>query len=302
MRYAISIDFGGTKVSGSVVNEKGKILLNKRHPTEANKGKMQVIRNVNKVVADVRKDFKKKISGIGVCMPGFVDDDGKMVFGGGTLHILEGLNLRKEIQKKAKLPVFIDNDANCFALAEAVFGAGKKHNVVIGIIWGTGVGGGIVVGKKVFRGSFGGAGEFGHMVIDPTVKKGPKCGCGQHACLEMLTSGKNIQRLYKKLGGKINNANPRDIYDSKEAVAKKVIKNAVHNLGLGIATLTNVTNPDIIVLGGGVSQLPAPVYSQINKQVKKYALPSLTKRLKVVRHKISDDAGILGAAALVFEG
>lgn len=298
--YVIGIDFGGTKIEGSVVNSKGKISLTKRIPTPScNKGKEQIIKGIISVINYLKKESNKKIKGIGISLPGFVDGYGKIVFGGGTLTCLVRTNLKKEIEKKVRLPVYIENDANCFALAEATYGAGRKQKVVVGVIWGTGIGGGLVVDKQIYSGAFGGASEFGHMVIDPEVKKGPKCGCGQRACLEMLSSGKNISRLYKQRGGKIKNANPRQIYDSKEAVSKKIINDAIHYLGIGLATLVNVFNPDVIVLGGGVSNLPLPVYTRIKKEVKRYALPILTKSLKIRKHSISDSSGILGAAALV---
>ncbi len=297
---AIGIDMGGTKIEGAVINDKGKIHASYRVPTEAEKGGKHILNNIAKVVHELKAKKNYKVEGIGISLPGFVDGTGKLVFAGGTLICLQNMNLKKELKKRTRLPIFLANDANCFALAEAVYGAGKKYKMVVGVIWGTGVGGGIVVNKRIYTGAFGGAGEFGHVVIDPTVKKGKRCGCGQFACLEMLTSGKNISRRYREAGGKIPNANPRQIYDSKEGVAKKVMISTIHHLGLGLSILVNILNPDIIVLGGGVSLLPNRVYNQLEGEVRKYALPILYKKLRITRHQISDAAGILGAAAMVF--
>jgi glucokinase len=299
MKCAIGVDFGGTKIEGSIISERGAVKDTYRVPTQASKGRKQIINNIVTVIQHLKS--KRRVAGVGISMPGFIDHTGKVVFGGGTLTSLQGVNLKKELERRVKLPVFIENDANCFALAEAAYGAGKKHRVVLGVIWGTGIGSGIVIDKHVFSGSFGGAGEFGHIVIDPTITKGPKCGCGQRGCLEILASGKNIMRRYKKAKGKIPNANPRQIYFSNERVAKQVIADAVHYLGIGLATAVNILNPGVIVLGGGVSKLPKPVYGRLKKEVKKYALPSLTKKLKVLRHSISDAAGTIGAAALVLK-
>ncbi|MBI5881063.1 ROK family protein [archaeon] len=298
--YALAIDFGGTNIRGAIIDDKGKTHLSEKVPTEAGKGRTKVVSNLLEVIQRIRAGFKGKIEGIGVSMPGFIDDSGKVVFGGGTLRCLEGVNLKKAVHEKTGLPVFLENDANCFALAEAVFGAGKRYRVVVGVIWGTGIGGGIVVDKKLFRGSFGGAGEFGHMVVAPH-ERGEKCGCGQSGCLEMMSSGKNIVRRYMEGDGKIKDANARDVYDSKEPVAKNTILTAIHYFGLGLANLVNTLNPDIIILGGGVSKLPDKAYKLLLLEVKKYALPSHTSKLKIVRHGISDDAGLLGAAALVLE-
>ena len=265
--HVIAIDFGGTKIEGSIVDKKGKIGATKRVSTEAKKGKDQILKNIIAVINHLKSNFNKNIKGVGISLPGFIDKKGRLVFGGGTLTCLVGVNLKRELERRTKLPVFLENDANCFALAEAVYGAGKNHGIVLGVIWGTGIGGGIIINKHVYSGSFGGAGEFGHMVIDPTIIRGPKCGCGQYACLEMLSSGKNIARLYKKKGGKIKTTHVKAIYESKERASKEVIDDAIHYLGVGLANIVNVLNPDIIVLGGGVSKLPDVVYKKLEREV-----------------------------------
>jgi|GEM_PF-1020266 len=247
----------------------------------------------------VFRAFEPRIAGVGISMPGFTDKSGKVIFGGGTLTALVGTNLKNELEKRVKFPVFIENDANCFALAEAVHGAGKRHNVVLGVIWGTGIGGGLVIERRIYSGAFKDGLEFGHMVIDPSINSGAKCGCGQYGCLEMLASGKNISRRYYGFGGKLKNAGAREVYLSREPAAKKAISDAVHYLGIGLADLVDTFNPEIIVMGGSVSRFPNSVYGRLKKEVKKYALPMLTKNLRVVRYKISADEGILGAAEVV---
>lgn len=298
--HVIGIDMGGTKIFGSVVDKKGKCVLKHRRSTEAKKGRRQVIANLVEVILHLKRESKKPVKAVGISLPGFVDDAGKLVFAGGTLTSLKGVNLKRELERKVKLPVMIENDANCFALAEAVYGAGKSGKVVVGVIWGTGIGGGIVVDKKIYSGAFGGAGEFGHMAVEPS-GKGKKCVYGNYVCLERLASGKNIERMYREKGGKLKGAHPGEIYESKERVAKEVINSAVHYLGVGIGTLVNVLNPDVVVLGGGVSNMPQKVYAQLKKEVQKYSLPILSKNVRIVRHKISDAAGAIGAAALAFQ-
>ncbi len=297
--YAIAVDFGGTKMHGAIVDGKGKICADCVFPTEAEKGRMRIIGNLARLIGFLKKKSVKKIRGIGISMPGSTDKKGKVVFGGGTLTSLVGANLKKELEKRAKLPVFIENDANCFALAEAVYGAGKNCSIVLGVVWGTGIGAGLVVNRRIYGGALHQGREFGHMVVDSGIKTGARCGCGQRGCIEMLASGKNIVRRYLESGGKIKDANVRQIYGSKEPAAKKAIDDAIRYLGIGLADMVDVFNPEIIVLGGSVSRLPAPVYSQLRKEVKKYALPALSEKLKLVRYKISADAGIRGAAALV---
>ncbi|MFH0979161.1 MAG: ROK family protein [Candidatus Woesearchaeota archaeon] len=303
MKYAIGIDMGGTKIEGAIIDANGKFITSRRTATEPQKGKKQVISNLVSVIRDLKDEAKlqgTQVDGVGVSLPGLIDDTGLIIWGGGTLTCLNGLHLSKELEKAAGLKADAMNDAKCFALAEATFGAARKKKISIGVIWGTGIGGGIIINRRVYSGAIGGAGEFGHMVIDPTITKGVVCGCGQRGCLEMLASGKNITRRYFQLGGKIRNAGVKEIYASKEKAAKQAINDAIHYLGIGLSTLVMVLNPEIIVLGGGVSKLPDPVYKRLERETKKYALPMLTRNLKIVRHEISDSAGMLGAAALVF--
>ncbi len=304
MKYAIAIDIGGTKIEGCIVDDKGKILASKIADTESKKGKNKVVANIVQMILDMKKiarSEKKKIKGVGISMPGFIDDKGTVAMGGGTLHFLRSVKLKQVLEKKVKMPVYIENDANCFAMAEAEWGAGKGKKVVVGLIWGTGVGAGIVIDGKVLGGAYGGAGEVGHMTVNHTIKKGYRDAYGHRGSLEVLTSGKNIERMYKSRGGKIKDATVKEIYASKEKVAKDVINDAAYHLGLGISNIIYTINPDIVVLGGGVSNLPAPVYKTVREVVDHFTLPSMRKGLKIVRHKISDSAGVLGAAALVFE-
>lgn len=304
MKYAIGIDIGGTKIENCIVDDAGKIKISKRIPTEPDKGRKKVIENILSVVRELKSEANRRgmnISGIGISIPGLIDSNGTVVWGGGTLTCLNGFKLKKEVEKISGLTTHVQNDAKCFALAEAIFGAAKKYNISVGIIWGTGIGGGIIIDKRIYSGAIGGAGEFGHMVIDPSVISGDRCGCGQYGCLEMLSSGKNIARRYYLMGGTIKNAGVKEIFNSREEAAVRAINDAIHYLAIGLSTLINVLNPEIIVLGGGVSKLPNSVYRRLERECRKYALPMLAKNLKIVKHEISDSAGILGAAALVFQ-
>ncbi|MBW3000032.1 ROK family protein [Candidatus Woesearchaeota archaeon] len=291
MKYAIGLDIGGTKIEGILVNEKGTILDECRIQTEAKKGKKTVTSNIKKIIRILKV---KKIVGIGISTAGFVDSKGAYVFSP-NMPLL-GVNLKKELEKEFKTQVYVANDANCFALAEAILGAGKNSQVVFGLIWGTGIGGGLVINKKIYSGSIGGASEVGHMVIDASSKQ--KCGCGQTGHFESLCSGPNIIKRYKKAGGKKKIRNPKEIFELKDKIAKKIIKETVKYMGVGLANITNAFNPDIIVAGGGVSNLN--LYKEINKELKKRAIPVLGRHVKFVKNKIGDSAGVLGAAMLAF--
>ncbi|MFC1623394.1 ROK family protein, partial [Patescibacteria group bacterium] len=182
-----------------------------------------------------------------------------------------------------------------------MYGAGKNGKVVVGVIWGSGIGGGIVIDGKIFSGANSAAGEFGHTVIDASLAEGRKCGCGQSGCWENLASGRAISEIYQASGGEIENAVPTEIYASEEEVAKRVILDALRYMGLGVAGVIGALNPDVIVFGGGVSKLPNGVYERIEKDVRRYSIEELTENLEIVRHQISDSAGVVGVAMLVFE-
>ncbi|MBU1198501.1 MAG: ROK family protein [Nanoarchaeota archaeon] len=284
MKLAIGIDLGGTKILGIVMDEKGRIHKSYERPTEAHKSRQKILSNIVEVI---KKLELPGICGVGMGIPGFAVD-GKMVFGGGTLGKLVGINIKKEIEKRIKFKVFLENDANCFALAEHRFGAAKECSNSIGIIWGTGVGSGIIINNKIYSGTLGGAGETGHtkLVINGEIKE-----------VEDLISGPNIVKRYEELSGKKAHM-PTVILNQKDKVARKLYQEVVLYTGLFFSNLIHTFNPDCIVVGGGVSNLP--IYKDIRKIVNKYTIPSMAKACKIKKHSISDDAGVIGAAQLVF--
>ncbi|MBU0672325.1 MAG: ROK family protein, partial [Candidatus Margulisbacteria bacterium] len=181
-------------------------------------------------------------------------------------------------------------DANCAALAEAWFGAGKfvKHFLYITV--STGIGGGIIIDKKVYRGAIGSAGEFGHMIID---LNGPLCACGNYGHLESLASG---TALKNKTGLDAISAHLAAHQGDKKA--QKAIKEMAHYLAIGFANLTNIFNPELIVVGGGLSNMWEHLVLPAKKEFKQLALTLPARSVKIVRAKLKSDAGMLGAAAL----
>jgi glucokinase len=292
MEYAIAIDMGGTNIRGVIIDSKLKIHKSLHAHTEPEKGKKKVIDNLVKMINDLKASTDKKIKGVGVSMPGFINKKGRVDLGGYTLKILDGTNIKNILEKRTKCKILIENDANCFAFAEAIYGAGKGYDYVVGVIWGSGIGGGIIIDQKIYRGALGGAGEFGEMIIEPDSKL---------KTLEDRSCGKGIMKRYKQRGGKIPNAGVYEIFHSKEKVAKEIIADAVRHFGLGLANLIHIINPEVLVIGGGVSKLPLKVYKTIRSEILRHTHPALVNHVKIVRHAISDDAGLLGAAALVFE-
>lgn len=286
----IGIDLGGTKIAGVLATPSGKILMDVQVPTEANKGRKRVIQNIKKAIRMLIHSHKVKIKAIGIGAPGPIYYEKGIVVGAPNLPGWKRVNLKKILEKEFKVPVFVDNDANCAALAEAWFGAGKfvKHFIYMTI--STGIGGGIIINKKLYRGAIGSAGELGHMILDPN---GPRCGCGKRGCLEALASG---SALKKKTGMDAIAVELAARQGDKKALA--AIQEAAHYLAIGIADLVNIFNPERVIIGGGLSNMRELLFIPLKRDFKKYALTLPAKSVKIVRAKLGTKAGVLGAAAL----
>jgi len=308
MTYAIGLDIGATKIRGIVANKNGKILIRREIETKAKRKRAEILNDIINVVIFLKKYAEKKnlkLAGVGIGAPGVIKK-GKFIFGGGTLSQFKGFNIANYIKKETGLKTFSDNDSKLFTLAEGFFGAGKNYNRVAGIIWGTGIGSGFIDKKKKTAKQM----EIGHLIVEPNIKNEPKCGCGIRGCVENLASGKNIIRRYYAKGGKIKNANIKKIYSSKERIAKEVLEDAYKYLGMAVAVLIRATSPEIVILGGGVSTLPEAAHKKLREYVAKCLVKTLTKKFppkadqpraeKIVKSKIGNFSGALGAASLVF--
>ena len=308
MAYIIGLDVGGTKIEGVLAKASPagvlpKIVRKVREPTNAAAGKNAVIGNIVRVIAALHNYGKEEIpgfrlSGVGIGTAGFLKN-GRMQM---TPNIPALINVRlkdvllQRLRKFGIRRIFIENDSICFALAEFMFGAARGYKDAVGIIVGTGIGGGLILDGKLYRGRDGGAGHIGHTTIDPS---GPMCGCGQRGHFESWCSGKYITKRYIATGGKMRNPDPHKIFYSKEAAARKIMSETYEKFGLALANIINTFNPEIIVLGGGVSNLPSGFYSKINAAAKKHSYPAFSDRIKIVKNRLGDSAGVFGAVALV---
>ncbi len=299
MRYAIGIDIGATKIRGVVARGDGRILISREIKTRAKRKRAAILADIFNIIGWLKKaanSRRLRLEGVGIGVPGLIRK-GKLIFGGGTLTQFKGLNLKERVKKECGLKVFLENDSVCFALAESYLGSGKKYNRVAGVIWGTGIGAGIVEKNNRQRLSV----EMGHFLVEPNIKNEPKCGCGARGCVENLASGKNIVRRYYAKGGKIKNAGVKEIYHSTEKAAKEVLEDAYKYLGMAIAALIRATGPKIVVIGGGVSNLLSAAHDKVKRCIH-YYLPDSVKNLKIVKSKLGNFAGALGAAMLVSRG
>jgi len=288
MSYVIGVDLGGTKIEAALVQDDGHISETHRVKTGVEDGPEDILKNLNEVINMVKR---KEILGIGIGIPGFVHEN-KIHSAPNIPGLTETLN--KFLQENPN--TIIENDANCFALAEHKFGAGRGTNNMIGVIWGTGVGSGIIIDGKLLHGQIGGAGQIGHMILDHNISE---YRLGGPSTWEGLVSGPNIIKKYKKYGGTIETPRPDTIFDSDEEASNKVKQEVLQDMGMALGSLVNIFNPEVIILGGGVSNLD--VYDELNKLMKKYSIGASSNVCRVVKHACGDSAGVLGAAALVFK-
>jgi fructokinase len=207
---------------------------------------------------------------------------------------LNNMPFKIDLEKKMGRKISIENDANCFAMAEAMKGAGKGKTMVFGVIMGTGCGGGIVYDGKLINGLQSIAGEWGHVTIDP---QGPLCYCGKRGCIETFISGGGLENRYKDLtGNKKTLQKMVDLYHKKEADASKVMDAFFENFGISLSNLINILDPDIVVLGGGLSNMDE-LYTKGIDRVKKYIFND-TLETPIVKNLCGDSSGVFGAALI----
>ena len=292
----IGIDLGGTKTEGILINDEGKELKRQRIATEKNYDG-----SINGIVTLV-KGFESifgETKSIGIGMPGAVSSNSALVKNANSIW-LNGKNLKKDLEKVLKRKVNLGNDANCFALSEAVDGAGRDHKVVFGVIIGTGTGGGIVIDHKVLQGRNNIAGEWGHISLpnrtNDEKKFNKKCYCLRDGCMETYVSGPGFANCFNLLHN--TNLDSHEIiknYQSNQNF-KDALDKYINHLARGLSVVVNILDPDIVVLGGGMSNIDY-IYKSINEELKKYVFTD-TLYTKVVKNFHGDSGGVRGAAWL----
>jgi fructokinase len=286
----LGVDLGGTKTEAVVLRETSQqepeVLARHRVATGRDQGYEHVVATVAETIAEVTKQAGLDAPPpIGVGMPGAVTRGGLIKNSNTTC--LNGRPFREDLRARVGQSIAFDNDANCFALAEAVFGAGRGHDVVFGVIMGTGVGGGVVVHGRAWSGLQGIAGEWGHIPLEP--RDGEPCYCGRRGCVETMLSGPSIERAHTRRTGASRSL--RDI-----APDDPTIDAAIEVFGRALAIVIDVLDPSIVVLGGGVSNVEA-FTTRGPAAVAKWVFND-ELQTPIVKHAIGDSAGVLGAAML----
>jgi predicted NBD/HSP70 family sugar kinase len=291
------VDLGGTKIECAVIEGK-ETLIRRRISTEAAKGYDHIIGQIKKLIAEVSAEIGERPAKIGFATPGVLDPETRRMKNCNTV-VMNGRPMQKDIEEALQIPVKLANDANCFALAETLLGAGREYpnaELVFGVILGTGVGGGLVAHNRIIEGVHGIAGEWGHNILE---ENGESCYCGKRGCVETVISGTALENYYLRLSGSklqlseilVNHSTGNDEF------ATQAIERLLEFYGRAVATLINVLDPNLIVIGGGVGNIDL-LYDEGYGRIKKYLFNPGELKTPILKPALGDSAGVFGAAFL----
>jgi glucokinase len=314
-----AVDLGGTKIAAALVDADGTVLVHRQMPTDAHRGPGAVIADMGSLVARLADEIKRRPAALGLGVPGLAD------VGAGVTKFLPNLPtqwrdvpVRELLSPLVRCPVHVLNDARCATLGELKFGHGRDEaavNTMLFFTLGTGIGGGVVIDRKLRLGRLGAAGELGHQTIVPD---GPACSCGSRGCMETLASGPAIAgegvrlmrsgqapRLHEITGGddaRVSAATMNDAARAGDVPVAAALERIGQYIGIGVANLVVALHPDLVVLGGGVSALGETLLRPIRETVRRGASLVPTDGIRFEVSQLGEKAGLLGAAALALMG
>ncbi len=314
MKTVIAIDLGGTNIKSGLVSENGEILSQASSPTLAHEGPEKVADRMAELARQLGQNAPGAPVGVGVGSPGPLHPTSGLIYTTPNMPGWENFQLRDALNKRLKMRIEVENDANCAAMGESWKGAGQGAGTMILLTLGTGIGGGILIDGRPINGTRMAAGEVGHTVINYA---GPKCNCGNHGCLEAYCGAPGIvSRAWEHLekpgtvsvlrdlaGNDRFNLTPEMISKAAakgDGVALFVLRETGKLLGVGIVTLVNLFAPDVVVLGGGVAAAGEVLFGAVREEVRRRALTPANEQVKIVSAALGNNAGIVGAAALYF--
>ncbi|MBR6657398.1 MAG: ROK family protein [Oscillospiraceae bacterium] len=316
MKYSAAIDLGGTNIGIGIVSEEGELVFKTSVPVEDNKNPEALLAQMaegTKKCIDECGIEKENIVFVGIGVPGLIKGPKGPVILAANInwHNVDAVSF---LEEKIGLPVYLGNDADCAAMGEYHSGSGKQYKSLIMITLGTGIGGGAVVDGKLFPGFSGFGGEYGHI---PLVHNGVKCGCGKRGCFETYGSANALKRetreaaeqhpeslIWEMCEGNLDNIGGRTAFDAADQgdeTGKAVVEQYISYLADGISGIINVFRPEVVVLGGGVSNQGASLLDPLNEKVRELCLaPETIEPPKVVKATLGNSAGIIGAGLLGF--
>ena len=313
----LGIDLGGTKILTAVANAQGMMLSRDHSITPAKEGQQAVVKSILESISralDQAHIAAADLAAIGLGAPGLSNPETGILYTSPNLPGWKDVPLCDIVEKELGRKVFLINDANAAAVGELYFGAGRGTRNFIYITISTGIGGGIIVDGKIYTGSTGTAGELGHMVIDD---EGPRCNCGNRGCWEVLASGTALARearhrikdgaatsILKYAHGDIEKINAEAIHEAAQAgdkLANELIAQTAYYFGVGLANLINIFNPEVIVIGGGLSNIGDMLLKPAFDEAGRRAFRQSYQAVRFARAELGRNSGVLGAAALALE-
>lgn len=290
MGNKLGIDLGGTKIEAVVINDAFQVVERKRVATNREEGYNAILERIIRLASELMK-IGKVDGPVGICTPGAIDFQTGTLKNSNTVCLIDK-PLKSDLESALSLPILMENDANCFTLAEAILGAAKDFRLVFGVVLGTGCGGGVVINKNIHRGPNYISGEWGHHVLFPN---GKDCYCGNKGCAESYISGTALEKEWKTLTGEFKRVT--DIIDEKAYLSHPEWKeNFINYFGAALANVIDILDPDAVVLGGGLSKLEM-LYTEGKDSIAK-ATFSKTVVTPILKNKLGDSAGVFGAAML----
>ncbi|MDI6801183.1 MAG: ROK family protein [Thermodesulfovibrionales bacterium] len=305
LRHAIGIDIGGTNIRAAIIDSDGNVAFKLKEATGDTP--VETLHNILNILLSQRS---WDVCGIGIAIAGLIDTSKGVVMRSPNIPKLTGINIKSEVEKSYKGLVLTENDANAAAFGERFTGAGKNLENFVLITLGTGIGGGIITGNNLLHV----AAEIGHMSINAN---GKPCACGNVGCLESYASATAVignviseienetDSILKDLyNGNFYKITAEDIYKTAlegDPLARSVLREAGRNLGIGIANVVNILSPDAVILAGGLTGAWHIYVDAAIKEASKRALKELYNKVNIMPSSLGDDAGIIGAAKLVFE-
>ena len=290
MANRLGIDLGGTKIEAIIIDDQFQVIERKRTLTLRDQGYDAILQRI----IDLSKEMIKigKIdSSIGLCTPGTIEASTGLLKNSNTVCLI-GKPIQQDLENALGIPVLMENDANCFALAEATLGAAKNYDVVFGVILGTGCGAGIVINKKIHRGANRIAGEWGHHTL---YQDGRDCYCGNQGCTESYISGTALEKEWKELTGEFSTVT--DIVNNKMYESYPEWKeNFMNNFGRALANVIDILDPDVVILGGGLSKVDI-LYTEGLEAAYKESFSEIVVT-PIIKNKLGDSGGVFGAAMI----
>ena len=323
-QVVVAMDWGGTWTRTAVIDRQGEILWQAREPNPQNGTKEEYLSNAENLLSNAIQQAGGPVAGIGAAVAGPVEPTTGTFFQPPNLMVLDGISFKALWEEAFQVPVWVGNDANLAALGEHYFGAGKEsadkgHPVktLFYVTVSTGVGGGVVDKGSVFLGANGLTAEIGHTMVDTTVDA-LQCQCGARGCLEAMASGTGIERIAKQKlasggfpdsalaaldAGLVDSEAVFDAAEKKDSLALSILEGAVSALAVGLTNVVHLFNPDMIVLGGGVTDglVKLDLLPEIDRQIRDRAMSELHKEFQLTSARLGDSVGLAGAAALVWD-